>query len=70
VIDSPTLPDTGFVRLRTILSILPISRSTFYGWVADGRVSKPRKIGARISLWPASEIRELLASIEGGQHGE
>jgi predicted DNA-binding transcriptional regulator AlpA len=63
----PELPETGFVRLRTILHILPISRSTFYAWVAAGKVSRPRKLGPKISAWPASEIRSLIASLEGGR---
>ncbi len=69
--NKPTeLPETGLVRLGTILAVLPISRSTFYNWIATGKISKPRKLGPRISAWPSSEIRTLLASIEGGSHDE
>jgi predicted DNA-binding transcriptional regulator AlpA len=66
----PQLPETGFVRLRTILAILPVSRSTFYAWIAAGKVKRPRKLGPKISAWPASEIRDLIASFEGGRDVE
>jgi prophage regulatory protein len=54
-----TLPETGLVRLSTILAVLPVSRSTIYSWIAAGKISAPRKLG-KISAWPVEEIRRLV----------
>ena len=59
----PTLPHDGFVRLTVVLSLLPISKSTWWAGVRSGRFPKPTKIGARISAWKASDIRALLTSL-------
>lgn len=42
-----TLPDTGFVRLPTILKIFPVSRSTWWAGVKDGRFPKPVKLSEK-----------------------
>jgi prophage regulatory protein len=60
-----TLPESGLVRLSTILAVLPVSRSCFYSWVATGKVSQPRKLGPRISAWPVEEIRRLMEGSNG-----
>src|SRR3954451_23649447 len=60
------LPEAGLLRLSHILAPrgpIPVSRSTWYAWVASGKVSKPQKLGPRISAWRVEDIRAL---IEGG----
>ena len=59
---STTLPDTGYVRLPTILRIIPVSRSTWWQWVRDGKAPAGRKLGPRITAWKVEEIRNLIAS--------
>lgn len=57
------LPQTGFLRLRDILSPvgpIPVSKSTWWQGVKDGRFPKPVKLGARITVWRAEDIRRLL----------
>lgn len=57
------LPETGFLRLRDILSPsgpIPVSKSTWWQGVKDGRFPKPVKLGARITVWRAEDIRRLL----------
>lgn len=51
-------------RLRQIIGPhgpLPVSRSHFYALIAAGKIPKPIKLGARISVWRRSDI---LAYIE------
>lgn len=60
-----TLPETGFVRLNTILKIYPVSRSTWWAGVKDGRYPKPVKLGLKITAWRVEDIHALIAS-----HGE
>lgn len=66
------LPETGFVRLPTILSVFPIGRSTWWAGVKSGRYPAPVKLSERVTCWRAADIRALLdqhGSIEG-QHCE
>ena len=56
-------PRTGFVRLRSILAPegpIPVSKSTWWQGVKDGRFPKPRKLGASITVWKAEDIRALF----------
>jgi len=57
------LPETGFVRLSSILAPagpLPISKSTWWRGCRDGRYPKPVKIGPRMTAWPVQSIRDLI----------
>jgi predicted DNA-binding transcriptional regulator AlpA len=56
------LPETGFVRLPEILKVFPVSKSTWWTGVKDGRFPKPVKLGPKISAWRVGDIRELIAS--------
>jgi predicted DNA-binding transcriptional regulator AlpA len=58
-----TLPETGFLRLRSILAPIgpiPVSKSTWWAGVKDGRFPKPLKLGARVTVWRVEAIRELI----------
>lgn len=60
-----TLPETGFLRLRSILAPagpIPVSKSTWWAGVKDGRFPKPVKLGSRITVWRAEDIRALIAT--------
>ena len=58
-----TLPDTGFMRISQILAPagpIPVSKSTWWAGVKDGRFPKPLKLGARVTVWRVEDIRELI----------
>lgn len=60
---SPTLPETGFVRLTSILAPngpIPVSRSTWWAGVKSGRYPQPVKLGPRIIAWRVEDIRRLI----------
>lgn len=57
-----TLPETGFVRLPTILKVFPVSRSTWWAGVKDGRFPKGVKLSEKITAWRVEDIRALLES--------
>jgi predicted DNA-binding transcriptional regulator AlpA len=61
----PSMPETGFVRLPTILQHIPIARSTWWEGVRTGRFPTPVKIGG-VTAWRAEDIRALIDKI--GQH--
>lgn len=58
-------PLTGFVRLSSILAPagpIPVSKSTWWQGVKDGRFPKPHKLGPRTTVWKAEDIRALFES--------
>jgi len=56
----PLLPDTGFVRLPQILSLIPISRSAWWAGVREGKFPKGIKLGSKTTVWRAEDIRALI----------
>jgi prophage regulatory protein len=57
------LPDTGFVRLSSIIAPLgpiPVSKSTWWQGVKDGRFPKPVKLGVKTTAWRVEDIRDLI----------
>ena len=62
-------PRTGFVRLSSILAPigpLPVSKSTWWLGVKQGRYPQPMKLGPRVTVWKAEDIWSL---IEAGVSG-
>ncbi|MCP4885832.1 MAG: AlpA family phage regulatory protein [Planctomycetaceae bacterium] len=61
-----TFPEIGFLRMRDIIGdknnpgIIPVSRSSWYKGIAEGRYPKPVKLGERISAWKIEDIRKLI----------
>ncbi len=55
------LPKEGFVRLRHILQVLPIGKSTWWAGVRSGRYPQPvRTLGQRITAWRVEDIHNLI----------
>ena len=50
--NSPTLrlPEPGYARLKDVLKVIPVSRSSWYAAVQDGRINQPIKLGKRTGL--------------------
>jgi predicted DNA-binding transcriptional regulator AlpA len=58
-----TLPETGFVRLTSILAPngpIPVSKSTWWAGIKSGRYPDPIKLGPRITAWRVEDIRALI----------
>jgi prophage regulatory protein len=55
-----SLPETGFVRLSTILRIYPIGKSTWWQGVKNKKYPQPIKLGQRTTAWRAEDIRALI----------
>lgn len=57
------LPATGFLRLSAILAPqgpIPVSKSTWWAGIKEGRFPKPIKLGPRITAWRVEDIRVLI----------
>lgn len=56
----PTLPATGFLRLEQVLQFIPVSKSTWWQGVRDGRYPASVKLGPRTTAWKAEDIRSFI----------
>ncbi len=65
-----SLPETGFVRLPQIIgspkanppipAIIPVSKSTWWAGVKEGRFPQSTKLGPRTTVWRVEDIRRLI----------
>jgi len=65
-----SIPETGFLRLATIVgnsksvppipAIIPVSKSSWWAGIREGRYPKPVKLGPRTTAWRAEDIRTLI----------
>ena len=68
------LPATGFLREQQILgnprsnppqpALIPVSHSTWWRGVKDGRFPKPVKLGPNTTAWRVEDIRALIESFK------
>lgn len=58
------LPSEGLVRLRVVLAVIPVGRSTWWAGVKSGRFPAPVKLGPRTTAWRVEDIRRLLERVE------
>lgn len=49
-----------YLRLKSVLELIPVGRSTWYRWIQCGIAPQPTKISLRVSAWKAEEIKDLL----------
>ena len=62
----PEFPKTGLVRVKQILAPLgpiPVSKSTWWSGVKEGRFPQPIKLGPRTTVWKVEEIRSLFEKL-------
>jgi len=48
------------MRLPAVLSVFPVSRSTWWAGISTGRFPKGVKLGPRITAWKVEDIRKLI----------
>lgn len=58
-----TIPETGFIRLPEVLSLIPVSATVWWEGIREGRYPKGIKLSARTTAWRVEDIRELIQSI-------
>jgi prophage regulatory protein len=60
---SPPFPETGLVRLASILAPrgpIPLSKSAWWAGVRAGKYPQPVKLGPRTTCWRVEDIRALI----------
>jgi prophage regulatory protein len=57
------IPETGFLRLSQVLSVIPLGKTSWWEGVKTGRFPKPIKLFGRCTAWRAEDIRELIKNL-------
>jgi prophage regulatory protein len=60
-----TIPETGFVRLAQVLTVIPLGKTCWWEGVKTGRFPKPVKLSARCVAWKAEDIHTLIKQLSG-----
>jgi prophage regulatory protein len=60
-----TMPEIGFVRLREVLTVIPVGKTCWWEGVKSGRFPKPVKLSTRCTAWKAEDIRDLIKQLSG-----
>lgn len=55
-----SVPETGFLRLPQVLSVIPVCKSSWWAGVKSGRYPKPVRLSARSVGWKAEDIQALI----------
>ena len=58
-----SIPETGFLRLPQVLSVIPLGKTCWWKGVKSGRFPKPVKLSERCTAWRAEDIRELIKAL-------
>ncbi len=66
---STTLPATGFVRLPQVLSVFPVSKSTWWAGCQKGRFPRPIKLSQRVTAWRVEDIHALIERLGSKTEG-
>jgi len=69
---SNSIPTTGFISLSQILgnsksetpALIPVSRTTWWRGVKEGRYPQGVKVSARRTAWRAQDIQALINSLK------
>ena len=54
----------GYLRLRQVLKIFPVSSATWWRGVKDGSFPKPVKLTERTTAWRVEDIHQLIEGVE------
>jgi predicted DNA-binding transcriptional regulator AlpA len=55
-----SLPDSAYVRIPVLASLLSCSHSTIWRAVKNGRLPEPKRYCDRVSGWNVGQLRQVL----------
>jgi len=61
------IPRHGFLRLKQVLLLIPISKSAWWAGVKNGRFPASIKLSARTTVWSAEDIFNLVEQHRAAQ---
>lgn len=56
-----------FLKLKEVLSLIPVGRSSWYLGIRDGYYPKPINIGPRAVAWLESDILKLIDDLKNNK---
>lgn len=68
--NTTTLPAQGFIRLATVLSLIPVGKTAWYDGIKKGIYPAPVKLSERTAAYRVEDIRALIASHDKAANGE
>jgi prophage regulatory protein len=60
--DVQSVSTDRLLRLRQVLELIPVSRSTWFAGVRSGRFPSPVRVGARAVAWRQGDIQKIVQS--------
>lgn len=57
------LVDAGYLRLREVLKVFPVSKSTWWHGIKEGKYPAGVKLSARTTAWKVTDIIRLLEEV-------
>lgn len=58
------LHEHRYLRLKSVLEVIPVSRSTWYKWIQCGIAPKSTSISLRVAAWKIQDIKKLLEEMD------
>lgn len=58
-----SLPETGFIRLSQLMTIIPLSKPTILTMVKKGLFPAPVALSVGAKAWPVEKIRQYIAAM-------
>ncbi|NWF38538.1 AlpA family phage regulatory protein [Mariprofundus sp. NF] len=62
------MPSEGFMRLKQVLLVFPVSKSTWWAGVKSKKYPRPYKltdtIDGKVTAWRVQDIRALIARVK------
>ncbi|HVO66702.1 MAG TPA: AlpA family phage regulatory protein [Syntrophales bacterium] len=55
------IPQDRLLRIKQVLEIIPVSRSTWWAGVREGRFPKPFKLSPRVTVWRSEDVLKIVA---------
>lgn len=55
-----TLSKSALLRLPAVLQLIPVSKSTWWAWVAAAKAPAPVRLGERCTAWKAADIQAFI----------
>jgi prophage regulatory protein len=52
---------TQLLRLKDVLKIMPVSKSTWWAWVRSGYAPAPIRLGERCTCWSRAAIDNFIS---------
>ncbi len=60
--NNPILPETGFVRMKQLIRLIPVTKVHIYNEIRGKRFPAPIKVG-KMSFWRVEDVRAYIENL-------